>query len=242
MASSERALERAIAFFFFNDTATTEIYTLSLHDALPISVNLGNDAKPVLTQRTPRLGHVHYRVNQADQRRELDRAVQPHDLDRLAHPCHVFRRGSGVLGADPKRGGPRLGPVQWRGLGGRDDQPAGAEAQVAQLVVRAWRLPQLVLARKAQVGRTVIDVCGNVGRLDQDHAQPVLFDQQLAPNLLLVQVGGTRPAQHIQATVKKEAGGNRYRDQSASLPPPPAPPGTPPTSPPREAGFAQDPC
>src|SRR4051794_41469652 len=27
-------------FFFFNDTATTEIYTLSLHDALPISVLL----------------------------------------------------------------------------------------------------------------------------------------------------------------------------------------------------------
>ena len=27
-------------FFFFNDTATTEIYTLSLHDALPISADL----------------------------------------------------------------------------------------------------------------------------------------------------------------------------------------------------------
>src|SRR2546430_472802 len=27
---------RAIPVFFFNDTATTEIYTLSLHDALPI--------------------------------------------------------------------------------------------------------------------------------------------------------------------------------------------------------------
>src|SRR5258708_28755808 len=27
-------------FFFFNDTATTEIYTLSLHDALPISRRL----------------------------------------------------------------------------------------------------------------------------------------------------------------------------------------------------------
>src|SRR2546429_6733522 len=26
-----------MSFFFFNDTATTEIYTLSLHDALPIS-------------------------------------------------------------------------------------------------------------------------------------------------------------------------------------------------------------
>src|SRR5256885_15694084 len=29
----------ATNFFFFNDTATTEIYTLSLHDALPISDN-----------------------------------------------------------------------------------------------------------------------------------------------------------------------------------------------------------
>src|SRR5438034_9821931 len=29
----------SISFFFFNDTATTEIYTLSLHDALPISGN-----------------------------------------------------------------------------------------------------------------------------------------------------------------------------------------------------------
>src|SRR2546426_4443693 len=32
-------LPRFSLFFFFNDTATTEIYTLSLHDALPISVD-----------------------------------------------------------------------------------------------------------------------------------------------------------------------------------------------------------
>src|SRR5256885_17225549 len=31
-------------FFFFNDTATTEIYTLSLHDALPISHAGGSPA------------------------------------------------------------------------------------------------------------------------------------------------------------------------------------------------------
>src|SRR2546430_12378527 len=31
--------EISIYIFFFNDTATTEIYTLSLHDALPISRN-----------------------------------------------------------------------------------------------------------------------------------------------------------------------------------------------------------
>src|SRR5437588_7652550 len=35
------------SFFFFNDTATTEIYTLSLHDALPISIF----SAPVLVQR-----------------------------------------------------------------------------------------------------------------------------------------------------------------------------------------------
>src|SRR2546422_5170594 len=35
-------------FFFFNDTATTEIYTLSLHDALPISPRRGSGrARPV---------------------------------------------------------------------------------------------------------------------------------------------------------------------------------------------------
>src|SRR5208337_5609818 len=39
-------------FFFFNDTATTEIYTLSLHDALPIShVHRSNPA--VLNCITP---------------------------------------------------------------------------------------------------------------------------------------------------------------------------------------------
>src|SRR2546430_7686945 len=32
-------------FFFFNDTATTEIYTLSLHDALPISADPGASAR-----------------------------------------------------------------------------------------------------------------------------------------------------------------------------------------------------
>src|SRR3989449_2708042 len=33
-------------FFFFNDTATTEIYTLSLHDALPISTFVAGAASP----------------------------------------------------------------------------------------------------------------------------------------------------------------------------------------------------
>src|SRR5215207_1257399 len=37
LGSGGPVLVRAVRLFFFNDTATTEIYTLSLHDALPIS-------------------------------------------------------------------------------------------------------------------------------------------------------------------------------------------------------------
>src|SRR3712207_8107313 len=46
------------AFFFFNDTATTEIYTLSLHDALPISsdaqvkIDIRNIVRPGARRQT----------------------------------------------------------------------------------------------------------------------------------------------------------------------------------------------
>src|SRR2546427_11796082 len=44
--------QRMFIFFFFNDTATTEIYTLSLHDALPL---------PTMTGEEQRLGLEIYR-------------------------------------------------------------------------------------------------------------------------------------------------------------------------------------
>src|SRR6266478_10100938 len=47
-----------VFFFFFNDTATTEIYTLSLHDALPISASWPaggrNPGEKPSTRTTPR--------------------------------------------------------------------------------------------------------------------------------------------------------------------------------------------
>src|SRR3712207_9035104 len=46
-------------FFFFNDTATTEIYTLSLHDALPIFGSRGRRwLAPVRAMRTSSAGRV----------------------------------------------------------------------------------------------------------------------------------------------------------------------------------------
>src|SRR5690349_23653437 len=43
-------------FFFFNDTATTEIYTLSLHDALPIlfTTDMSRTPSVVVNQTVPR--------------------------------------------------------------------------------------------------------------------------------------------------------------------------------------------
>src|SRR5262252_10288848 len=41
-------------FFFFNDTATTEIYTLSLHDALPISAGQPGRRSPRRARSAPR--------------------------------------------------------------------------------------------------------------------------------------------------------------------------------------------
>src|SRR2546426_8871570 len=45
-----------ISFFFFNDTATTEIYTLSLHDALPISRSARDECRAGSTTPTAARG------------------------------------------------------------------------------------------------------------------------------------------------------------------------------------------
>src|SRR3989442_6909021 len=91
-------------FFFFNDTATTEIYTLSLHDALPISrrgrprghgarlrVDRGGDgARPgaKADRKSTRLNSSHVRISYAVfclKKKNNDNAE--HDLTRLCHTC-----------------------------------------------------------------------------------------------------------------------------------------------------------
>src|SRR3989337_3787512 len=62
----ERRFVVRFLFFFFNDTATTEIYTLSLHDALPISQQLahGLDApRPFRKHDRQRLDRKSTRLN-----------------------------------------------------------------------------------------------------------------------------------------------------------------------------------
>src|SRR5256885_12935153 len=70
-----------MCFFFFNDTATTEIYTLSLHDALPIFLLAGiPDAG---------LGIVHRRV----QGRRIGHARRSEEhTSELQSPCNLVCR------------------------------------------------------------------------------------------------------------------------------------------------------
>src|SRR3712207_9329112 len=98
--------------FFFNDTATTEIYTLSLHDALPIWRQRGVG---VAVRRAPRLAE----QPGGGRRARVDDAVLPR-----CRPRHVaVARRCGSPAAGPRRG-PRTGAgplvaTGARGPGGR---------------------------------------------------------------------------------------------------------------------------
>src|SRR5574341_2238390 len=66
-------LRRFFCFFFFNDTATTEIYTLSLHDALPICHRWrwvcpdrhGQDGRKIPDRKSTRLNSSHQLISYA---------------------------------------------------------------------------------------------------------------------------------------------------------------------------------
>src|SRR2546429_10018166 len=67
-------------FFFFNDTATTEIYTLSLHDALPICAS----ARPVAARAAA--------AARAGDHRECGRGLRALDRRLRRHPVPLERR------------------------------------------------------------------------------------------------------------------------------------------------------
>src|SRR2546426_5060506 len=76
-----------MSFFFFNDTATTEIYTLSLHDALPISQACGRPSRPGTGRDAGGGGLVGCRIScfSADSRSE-------EHTSELQSPCNLVCR------------------------------------------------------------------------------------------------------------------------------------------------------
>src|SRR5256885_5454525 len=82
-------------FFFFNDTATTEIYTLSLHDALPILHEApGAEAVAVADLSTDRLDAIHKRFPAVrvttDYREQADRKSTRLNSSHLVISYAVF--------------------------------------------------------------------------------------------------------------------------------------------------------
>src|SRR5438132_4522264 len=76
--------------FFFNDTATTEIYTLSLHDALPIFGK--NRQIHTLARRRPRVHLLEERADGARIRRRSDRRrSEEHTSELQSHSDLVCR-------------------------------------------------------------------------------------------------------------------------------------------------------
>src|SRR5438034_7543675 len=65
------------SFFFYNDTATTQIYTLSLHDALPIFQVEQHRLQGPRTQMIRGDPHVHLRCTSAHARAQIACGVRP---------------------------------------------------------------------------------------------------------------------------------------------------------------------
>src|SRR3712207_7930881 len=80
-----------MSFFFFNDTATTEIYTLSLHDALPISRALDDAHDQRLELRVVADGEERHRLIISDGRQEVNRRSEEHTSELQSRQYLVCR-------------------------------------------------------------------------------------------------------------------------------------------------------
>src|SRR5258708_38398652 len=81
--------------FFFNDTATTEIYTLSLHDALPIFADLLHRKNlPREIRDVAEVQHLRLRPDRADQsiREIVHRQRSEEHTSELQSPDHLVCR------------------------------------------------------------------------------------------------------------------------------------------------------
>ena len=104
--------------FFFNDTATTVIYTLSLHDALPILLKLRRTAQERMNLENPETVSPRTLINSKTfssavdyffGRSELSQVVdQANPLSQLAHERRLSALGPGGLNRKRDRKSTRL--------------------------------------------------------------------------------------------------------------------------------------
>src|SRR3712207_7864856 len=107
-------------FFFFNDTATTEIYTLSLHDALPIS----------------------FPVRERTEFSLVSKLFSAHPDRQQAHACRPNLRG---LRAGQRVQGPGRGLAATAGGAGRSARGHRSEEHTSELQSRQYLVCRLLL-------------------------------------------------------------------------------------------------
>src|SRR2546422_7769572 len=98
------------SFFFFNDTATTEIYTLSLHDALPISPFSTDTVEPLRdacrheARRRARGKRHTIGIKRITREREFEHRSEEHTSElqsRLHLVCRLLLEKKKKIGQDP---------------------------------------------------------------------------------------------------------------------------------------------
>src|SRR2546422_1764279 len=173
-------------FFFFNDTATTEIYTLSLHDALPISVRPRRDF-----QRSVPGGAGHGGARRGTRggvllagspgplaRRHAAPRARRHGRGTPRRAARVSRlqprAQRGARGGDPRHADPppaaRPDPRRVRAVAGdrgQDRGPARARSDGAAHGLRAPRTRRAVrifVEAPARLHFGVLDLRGDLGR------------------------------------------------------------------------------
>src|SRR5256885_15210913 len=87
-------LQQVFYFFFFNDTATTEIYTLSLHDALPISLfpQLTGERRAAQQAFNPSIAELYSKAWSAGLLREVLNDRSEEHTSELQSPCNLVCR------------------------------------------------------------------------------------------------------------------------------------------------------
>src|SRR6266702_6011443 len=167
-------------FFFFNDTATTEIYTLSLHDALPISHALRRfavelalargRAEAAFGERREALGHLEPLPALFLERSPFDAPhARARRFERLPADVRV-RIAEALLGEAHARGQPPEHFAVRQALAQRLDR--GAVRHDVEMPVGGVHVPVLELRRRRQHDVGVVAGVGE--KLLVDHGEEVL--------------------------------------------------------------------
>src|SRR6266404_2410387 len=150
------------SFFFFNDTPTTEIYTLSLHDALPIAASAARSSAPSAALWSPRFP-----------------SLRPRGSCGLAIGLGGISGGSWLARTRGRRGNIRAGSDGRRGARFRRDRRARGRRRllrhcVLDLLLRAVQLPadlgdRIERGIALRLARHVVDLLLDVGQLRLAH-------------------------------------------------------------------------